>query len=95
MLVRSPRGISPSPRASVFFSTGTDSPVMEDSWMLILTDSVSLMSAGTMSPTSSSTRSPGTTSSTFTTMASPSLTTLAIGAAIFLSDSSDFWAFSS
>ena len=74
------------------FSTGTDSPVIEDSCMLMLWASVILMSAGTMSPTSSSTRSPGTTSSTLTIIDSPSRTTFAAGAAIFFSDSSDFCA---
>ena len=95
IFLRSPRGMSSPSRVSGVFSTGTDSPVMDDSWILILYDSVILISAGTMSPTSSSTMSPGTTSSTLTTIGSPFLMTLATGAAIFFSDSSDFCALNS
>ena len=57
------------------FSTGTDSPVKEDSSLFRSTDEISLISAGTIFPSSRITISPGTSSSLLILTIFPSLFT--------------------
>ncbi|CAM5623416.1 hypothetical protein SPURM210S_04869 [Streptomyces purpurascens] len=62
------------------FSTGTDSPVSDDSSASSNAAASTSPSAGTMSPSATRTTSPGTTSAAATERSSPSRTTLAAGA---------------
>ncbi len=83
MFSLSPIGTSLPSSESVCFSTGTDSPVREDSLTLRFATSTSRPSAGTKSPASISTISPWTSSLVGITKTLPSLITLALGLVIF------------
>ena len=83
-LARSAIGVSAARTGSAFFSTGTDSPVRDDSSTRICAASIRRRSAGTIVPASRRTTSPGTRSRARTVVLSPSRTTWASGAAISL-----------
>lgn len=69
--MRSPMGPSATVTASARFSTGTDSPVSEDSSTDRFAANIRRPSAGTRSPASRRTRSPGTSWSIATSSVSP------------------------
>ena len=80
-LVRSPSASLSPTRASVRFSTVTDSPVSVDSSTLSCAASSSRRSAGIWLPASSSTMSPGTSAVAGTTCTAPLRSTVACAAA--------------
>ena len=80
---RSPRGESAAANEVASFSTGTDSPVSDDSSIERLAATISRPSAGTRSPASSSTTSPGTRSSVITSTMSPPRRTRTLETSIF------------
>ncbi len=82
MLVLSATTVS-SGKGSVFFSTGTDSPVKEDSSVFKFIVSTILTSAGMRSPVLKTTMSPGTISLEGISCSFPLRITVAFGAAIF------------
>ena len=91
-----------SPRATLSvnttlesFSTGTDSPVNEDSLTFKFTASINLRSAPMVSPSSMTTTSPGTKLEDFTLNLLPSLITVDSGLDIFFKASSEVCALSS
>ena len=75
----SPKGASADTSISTSFSTGTDSPVNEASWIFRLDESISRISAGTILPSSKYTMSPGTSSLAGTMLSSPLRSTRACG----------------
>jgi len=89
----SPRGISSPVNALVTLSTGTLSPVSDDSCILRFMASVSLMSAGITAPVSRMTMSPGTSSLVFTSEMAPSRSTFDRGDASSFKASSEVSAF--
>ena len=97
ILTRSANGISclQSARNSASFSTGTDSPVREDSSTCRLELLVSRISAGTCAPASRSTRSPVTSSAAGISLRIPSRITIVCGLVSFFNASSAFRAFPS
>ena len=92
---RSPSGVCAPARNPASFSTGTDSPVSDDSCVFKFSAVISRRSAGTCCPALSSTRSPGTSTAESTSRILPSRRTTAVSLVIFFKESSAFCAFPS